>query len=452
MEVRARELEGRLLLGLVAAERGHDVLIGEFDDLLSHRQWLPPGLFHDTTLTPARYRIQHHSMLRAAGFRITSQDEEHGLTSPTIEEFVAKRYADETLAAADAAFMWGALDAEAVRRAHPERAGTVVPTGSPRADLWRPDMAGFYRGMPLPGVEPGRPFVLVATNLAPAAANRFWVQMRDMRPVSFDGPADPAELAIYERAGREHLDAGRLVMALRRIAREHPEVLIVVRPHPAEADGAWDDLIGPVDNVLVTREAEIGRWIRHAAALIHVRSTSAYEAAVAGVPVVAFPQPAGGAETPVHRIGAVARDEDDLLNFVTRALDPSSSGDIQVDAREDLGRLFSAMDGDLAADRIVDVWERLQDQDAPPVRSPRRALRLATAHRHIGAARTRLRQVGDQNVGPPKGGRFLTAHKFPPFSRTVVGPVVEAHRAALGRFSDVQVRIIGPRLLHMRRR
>jgi surface carbohydrate biosynthesis protein len=452
MEIVSRELEGRLLLGLIAAERGHDVLLGELDRLLSHRHWLPPGLFHDTTLTPAPYRLTHHAGLEQAGFLITSQDEEHGLTETDLDGFVAKRYATATLARAHAAFAWGPTDGDAVLRAHPEAAERIHITGSPRADLWRPDMDGFYRDLPLPGVAEGREFVLIATNLAPAATNRFWVQMRDLRPVAFDGAEDPAEFTIYERAGREHVQAGRLVRAIRRLAARRPELLIVVRPHPMEADGAWDDLLGPIDNVLVTREEGIGRWIRRASALVHVRSTSAYEAAVAGVPVIGFRADGDPTEQAVDRIGMQAHDEDELVTLIERALTPTERDAWERASAPVIERLLAATDGPLAAERIVDVWDTLATGSTSRSFRPRSSLALATAHHAIGAARVRTRdrsRAGGPTV--PKGGRFETAHKFPPLTTGIVRPIVDAHRRALGRFADVDVRIIGPRLLHLRR-
>jgi surface carbohydrate biosynthesis protein len=453
MEVRSRELEGRLLLALIAAERGHDVLLGELDHLLSHRHWLPPGVFHDTTLAPAPFRLGHLARLTDAGFLVTSQDEEHGLTEGSIEAFVAKRYSAETLSAASATFAWGPTDAAAVEHAHPEHAARMFTTGSPRADLWRPDMTGFYAELPLPGVPVGQEFVLVSTNLAPAAANRFWVQMRDLRPVAFDGPEDPEEFANYTRAGREHLQAGRLVRTVRQLAARHPDLLIVVRPHPMEAEGAWEDMLGPISNVLVTREASIGRWIRRAVALIHVRSTSAFEAAIAGVPVIAFRAEHDGRELAVDRIGAQAHDEDAVLEQVERARDPQRRADWFAASAPLLRDLFAAIDGPLAADRIVDVWDGLDVPNAPRLNSPRFALGLANAHRRAGAVRTHLRGLRrDAVASTPKGGRFETAHKFPALTRADVEPVVTAHRASLDRFADVRVRIIGPRLLHLHRR
>jgi surface carbohydrate biosynthesis protein len=450
MEVRARELEGRSLLGLVAAERGHEVLLGELDDLLSHRHWLPPGIFHDTTLTPAPYRLTHHDLLARAGFRITSQDEEHGLTETSMDAFVAKRYADATLATASAAFTWGPTDTAAVQAAHPLHTGRVIATGSPRVDLWRPDLADFYRDLPLPGVPDGRDYVLISTNLAPAAANRFWVQMRDLRPVAFEGEDDPAEFAIYARAAREHAQAGQLVRAIRRLARSRPDLLVVVRPHPMEADGAWEDLIGPIDNVLVTRFEGIGRWIRRAVALVHVRSTSAYEAAIAGVPVISFLSEDDPADLAVDGIGAVARSAEELEALVDQAREPAARAAWFDASHTTLEASFAAIDGPLAADRIVDAWEHLDPPDGRALRRPRLARRQGQLHRLVGSVRTRLRSLPGGGTPVPRGGRFETAHKFPALDRTVLDAVVASHRDALSRFDRVRIKLIGPRLIHLR--
>jgi hypothetical protein len=215
-----------------------------------------------------------------------------------------------------------------------------------------------------------------------------------------------------------------------------------------EADGAWDDLLGPLDNVLVTREEGIGRWIRRASALVHVRSTSAYEAAVAGVPVIAFRADGDPTEHPVDHLGAQAHDEDELIGLVDRARAPSERAAWARSSAPLLAQLLAATDGPLAAERIVDAWETIAPRGKSRPLRPRSSLALATAHRAAGATRMKLRGTG---ANAPKGGRFETAHKFPPLTSGVVGPIVAAHRRALGRFADVDVRVIGPRLLHLRR-
>ncbi len=84
MEIKARELEGRSLLALAAAERGHHVLLGDVERYLDAGV-LPPGLFHDKDLTPTAKKVRRLSAYRAEGHRITSQDEEHWLALPTFD-------------------------------------------------------------------------------------------------------------------------------------------------------------------------------------------------------------------------------------------------------------------------------------------------------------------------------------------------------------------------------
>ena len=61
IEVKVRELEGKTLLALTAAERGHTVIIGEKKDTinLAKKGILPPGIVHDKSLTPGEYKIKN---------------------------------------------------------------------------------------------------------------------------------------------------------------------------------------------------------------------------------------------------------------------------------------------------------------------------------------------------------------------------------------------------------
>jgi len=72
VEVARRELEGRLLLGLVAAERGHDVVLGKIPHaaLLAEELngWrLPPGIVHLKSAPSAARLAERFDTLRARG-------------------------------------------------------------------------------------------------------------------------------------------------------------------------------------------------------------------------------------------------------------------------------------------------------------------------------------------------------------------------------------------------
>ncbi len=445
LEVRARELEARLLLALTAAERGHHVLVGDLRALLSHRIWLPPGVYHDKSVTPSERKIRYHAHLRAAGFLITSQDEEHGLRDTSYDEFAGRRFSGVSIGQADAIMTWGDHDASTLRRRYPEHAERIVPTGSPRVDLWRQDMAGLYADMDLPGIDRSRPYVLFVSNVIAVKKNPLWEDIRNKRPSYYKGDDDPSEWQRYRDYAAHITYAGEAVRALRLLARQRPDVQFVIRPHPDEGDGVWDALIGPMPNIIVERSGGIGRWLHGAAAVIHNSCTTGFEAAVAGVPLISY-QPGGWqSDAPANQLGRAATDVDELSVLVDRALTPEPQDDWHAQGSSDvLTSRFAALDGRRAADRIVDVWDTLGERlvGAPAFR-PRRANSLAGAHRRLGTLRRGARR------GSPPDSRFATAHKFPPMAASDVSPVVDGLRRATGSFDEVTVRMIGRRLLEV---
>ena len=81
VEISSRELDSKLLLATVAAARGHRVVVSDLSILKGVSQKvLAPGIFHTKSLTPAEHKISLHKLLLEKGFKITSNDEEGGLS------------------------------------------------------------------------------------------------------------------------------------------------------------------------------------------------------------------------------------------------------------------------------------------------------------------------------------------------------------------------------------
>jgi len=453
MEVRARELEGRLLLALAAAERGHHVLLGDLRSMLSHRAWLPPGIYHDKSVTPSRRKVAFHRSLLQGGFRVTSQDEEHGLLEPDYDSFAARRYSEESVGQVDAVMMWGPHDEGSLLRRQPGAASKLHATGSPRVDLWRPEMAGLYHGLPLPGIDASRPYVLFVSNTVAVKKNPLWLDIRNKRPSYFHGDDDPGEWARYRKYAEHTLYAGAAVRALRLVARRHPDLQFVIRPHPDEGEGVWDDLVGQLPNVSVNRHGGIGRWVRGAHLVMHNGCTTGFEAAVPRVPLVSFQPDGWQADVSSNRLGRVATDVDELDALVHAAHDPATRSAWFSDGSEAvLSERFAALEGRLAADRIVDVWEALGDPPGGtrPV-NLRRARTAGATHRAAGRLRQSLRTMRPGGASAAPDRRFATTHKFPPLSRSDVEPLVDGLREVTGRFGDVRVSLVGRRLMELRR-
>ena len=81
VEISMRELDSKLLLGVIAASRGHQVLISDVSEFERgfRRGILNPGIFHTKSITPSDVKINFHKKLIDKKFLITSIDEEAGL-------------------------------------------------------------------------------------------------------------------------------------------------------------------------------------------------------------------------------------------------------------------------------------------------------------------------------------------------------------------------------------
>ncbi len=447
IEILDRELEGRLLLAMAAAERGHDVLLGTMSALLSHRLWLTPGVYHDKSLTPKPGKVALHRRLADAGFAITSQDEESGLKQPDYAPFARRRFAASTFATASAALTWGPHDTASLRSTYPDWADRLRMTGSPRVDLWRPELRtlhGVVSGGPtLPGIDPARPLVVIAPGSIPFRPNDFWTMIGDARPRQFKGADDPREWSHYATHATAFAYTGRLVRAVRLAAGALPEVQFVVRPHPKSADGAWEAVLGPLpSNVLVTREGSSGRWLAAADVMVHNGSTTGVEAAAGGVTVISFQPHGEGADLFTNRVGQIAQDEESLIALVRAAAVTHTDRRPDPQALAVLGERFAALDGPLAVDRIVDVWDELDASARSRPNAVRRALLLSRLHRRVGDVRTRLLRSG-----PALPATAIdVSGKFPGFDRPTLERLAAGLRRALDRFDGVEVELVGPHL------
>ena len=439
MEVKVRELEGRLLLGLAAAERGHSVVLAHKSAIhsLLREDKLRPGIYHDKSLTPGQTRIARCETLCRRGFSITSSDEEGGLLDEDYEGFAQERYSESTLRYASLVFSWGKHDYNSLVRIYPKFKDRFALTGNPRVDFWRRDMSAYYAEPKLDGVAQ---FVLIASNLGTALnMNRVWSLAKNVRAKTccLDGEKMRQEFRTYRACAFELEMLPHFIQAIRSLAVAYPQVTFVVRPHPMEAEGAWQAMIGEISNVRVCRTGSISHWIRSALALIHNGCTSALEAAACGTPVITFRPNKSELERDIpNRMGREAYDCDGLVQILGEILDQWVPYDWDdQDKRSILLDRFTALDGPLAADRIVDRWEALsspklcQRNDWTRLR---RALRLKKAKQFL------------TGWGPatPRGSRrdrLSTEHKFEDLTSEELGSIISNLQRALNRFHGVQL-------------
>ena len=467
VEVLARELQGRLLLALAAAERGHHVVLLDKQTAYGlfrpgRRPAVPPGVYHDNSPgNPQGGKTDLHEQLAALGFVVTGQDEEHGLTGDDFLGEMSARFPERAVAAKTAMFAFGPHDAAEIKRMLPAFADRIIMTGSPRVDFWRPDFAPYFDQVPHPLDEDAPPYLLVTVTESP-----FFSREPDL--LSFQGaPRGLPELLERVEGLRSagHPDvtvdhyqiAVETKVSLESIARDHPDHLVIVRPHPHERPDAWSSVFDPsIENIRIMKDLAISPWIRHAACMITSGSTVAFEGALTGTPLITF-VPAGLPITPAaSRMGHLAETVDDLVSLASTilrdgnaALDPQRAAAMT----RTLDERFTAIDGPLAADRIVDAWESLAPPallNAPPISRghfgmDRSARGLARSVKH----RIRSVVVPSATRAQVRWSRDEHDLKFPPFDLENMVSIHHRLRDGLGRFERVAIRPIRPRVLYI---
>ena len=72
VEVALRELDSKLLLGVIAASRGHQVLISDISEIERglRRGILNPGIFHTKSITPSEHKINFHKRFYKGSYKV----------------------------------------------------------------------------------------------------------------------------------------------------------------------------------------------------------------------------------------------------------------------------------------------------------------------------------------------------------------------------------------------
>ena len=463
IEVLSRELQGRLLLALVAAERGHRVIIGKHNAsrLLGTEGALgyPAGIFHDKSLGHSDPKTEVKKEVFARGWGLTAQDEEHGLVTEQFGHGMLDRFPEEGFDYNHRLYTWGDLDTAALQRMLPDRAENIRRTGSPRVDLWRPDIAGSLSADEVLEVTHGRRYVLVN----PIGG---WIPGGPESVFGIDGTDDDVRRIADVTDGLRLMS--RFIQAADALAEQDPERLVILRPHPGAPLEIWEkatDRCRP--NVIVSRRARLTPWLRNAEAVVANGSTVAFEAQLLGTPHITYaPDGYFAYEAVTHRIGRTATTLGELMATARDARDASHRRNWYDEGMAEVVReRFSALEGALAADRIVDDWGTLGSalglQDAEEwsasrhlVRSRREAWRKpADLLRRSAPAETMLAEALPEQVrASSQKARWVApkstfTEKFPPFDMSDIHAFHSDLARATGRFARIRVEPQHDRLL-----
>jgi surface carbohydrate biosynthesis protein len=376
VENQVRELDPKLLLACIAAERGFSSVIGSRREMEFNIDSFPRSIYLSKSMT-----IRSLLFFRLAekfGHKIITWDEEALVHLPP-ETYFSRRLNPKAIRHVSHLFAWGPDNAELWRKYSdlPDDIPIHI-TGNPRSDMLRPELQIFYKDE----VEKWRrkygDFILINTNFNHVNAygpdlNLFKPAKRPGQNPTFGRAARGMSLA-YAEGLRDHKQAvlEHFKQLIPELTKAFPEYNIVVRPHPTESHVVYNEIASRCERVFVTNEGNVVPWLMATKAVIHNGCTTGVEAYVMKVPAISYRASVNedydyGFYILPNKISHQCFDFEELKNLLQKIL-AGEIGAADGNERQALIKQYLAgQEGPFACERMVDVLETISQKFSPAV-------------------------------------------------------------------------------------
>lgn len=441
IDVKVRELHGKMFLAARAARRGWNVVIGQKKQVAACLPRMPRGFFmgfggqENFARSYAQYREQGH--------RVLILDEE-GLVTHNDDIYARTKLCDPALDQCDLFAVWGEKHKEMVLRRKPFLADRLVVSGSPRFDVLRPAFPALHAKESEKIRARFGTFILLNSNFG--SSNHFMGGPAYLESLKTKKVVQSATEEDYYR--RYFAYRAKVMESILRtlpdLSAAFPDAHIVVRPHPSERADAWTEASRTLNNIHVVHEGSVLPWIAAARVVIHNFCTTAVESYALGVPAIAYRAVIDESlESPLPTlVSHVARTPSALIALVQDLMKNPHPPDIE--AKTVRNYAHNLGQGPLASDLLLDAMENAISVRAFPRQSgsPVASLRL----RAMGRG---LRDSLMQRKTLDKNGAYIQ-HKFSGLSREEVAETLTRLSGEYGRFEDLRLKTLDENLFLIR--
>jgi surface carbohydrate biosynthesis protein len=368
LEVVARELDYKLMLAVLASSRGHEVIISDQESILKglKRKLLNPGIFHTKSLTPGKIKILKHSKIINSGCKITSIDEEGGLVDYGYDRMAKGRYSKKTIEQASAVFTWGPEDFKTLKKYYPNQMNKIYMTGSPRVDLWRPNLYDYW-GKKIKNFN--KPFLLIPSNFGAGITVQSFYERIVIRKRGGYLDREPERLMeLVKRESEQIKLIGYFIDAIKYLSHQNKNYHIILRPHPSESLEAWKLLLEKIPNVSVIADDGVSLWVKNAFAILHNGCTTALEATFFNKPIITYsPFEANFARQLANDLGQNVTSLKELSKKINNIfnknlkLEKSKKSD-QTLPKMIINKIF-VDEKETASEKIIKIWENIGKKD-----------------------------------------------------------------------------------------
>lgn len=331
---------------------------------------------------------------------------------------------------------WGEDNARAFRSFSGYHNTPLKVTGNPRIDLLRPELREFYRPEADAIAKRYGDFILINTNFS--KVNHYYAPLGELKQaaeVKRTGKVDPFDagkgrhkLAIFEHFQK----------MLPVFCQAFADFTVVLRPHPSESHQTWKDIAEKHPNLVIANEGNVHPWLMAAKVVVANGCTTLVESAILGTAGVNFePVTVDEYDFPITRdVSRRVFTVDELLTTVRQIVDGQLGPLDDAIRKKALEPHIAALEGRLAADRIIDALDESGYLEKQPPAPP-------FLDRFSGWLNTHLRTIEKKiNMRRPghRNNIILHDHRYPGITAAEMLAIIKRYGQLLNRFQDIKVK------------
>jgi surface carbohydrate biosynthesis protein len=430
VENQVRELDPKLLLACIAAQRGFSSVIGSRRELEFRIDSYPRSIYLSKSMTGRS--LIFFRLAKKFDHEIVTWDEEALVHLPP-EIYFSRRLHPDAIRQVSHLFAWGPDNVELWRQ-YPYLPDNlpIHSVGNPRIDMLRPEMQPFYEKEVQALRDTYGDFLLINTNFN--HVNAFGADMNLFQPVkkigetakfgrAAKGMSRPYAEGLWHHKQAVFKDFQQLIPKL---DKNFPGLNIVIRPHPTERHDVYKEIAARCSRVHVTNQGNVVPWILASRAVLHNGCTTGIEAFVLGVPAISYRASINiDYDNGFYRLPNAVSQQCFNFEQLQDMLDQIVAGKLVTTGSDDRQALvehyMASLSGPLSCERIVDVLEssaRTEKEYSGPSPQDRLQRRIIAGAYHL-YKRLKPKLPGSHNR--PKFQR----HRYPPIPMDTIHAKIE---------------------------
>ena len=430
VESQVRELDGKLLLACVAAEKGYKVVIGSRAHIHFYASRVRNSIYLAKSMR--RFSNRMFKILHDLGHKIVAWDEEALVRLPD-KEYYLHRLSPITFKYIEHLFAWGESNAQVFRQYSGYRNQPIHESGNPRIDILRPELRNYFRPEVDNIHQQYNDYILINTNFG--QVNHF-IQTQGIKEASRDKNFDATASNSYMSnrfAHKKKLLAyfKTLVVSL---ADTFPNINFVLRPHPSENIDFWLELLKNHPNTYVINSGNVIPWILASKALILNGCTTAIEASILDKPTLGY-HPISNLEVDdvlPKALSDVSITNEQLYEKIEAVL--TNNYKLGAANKIILSQHLANLTGDLAVDQIVNV---LDESYANDIFSPPNKLSRIKGTLH-NETRTMVKKLNSARKSHRNSTEYHN-HRFPAITTDYIQERVTRLDNLTNRFHNIHI-------------